>query len=203
MRVIGLTGGIASGKSTISEALHEHGAVIIDADKVGHEAYLPGTETWQALVDHFSRDILTESGEIDRRKLGGIVFSDPSQREALQNIVWPRMKEMMRRRLDDLRKSGVTVAVIEAAVLLEAGWTDLVDEIWVAEVSEPVAIARLMARNNLTEADALARIRSQLSNEQRAARANVVINNDGTVAQARERLAEAWMSLYERVNAAT
>ncbi len=195
MRVIGLTGGIAAGKSTIAQILAELGAVVIDADKVGHEAYRRGTEAWRALVAHFGDGILTPDGEIDRRKLGAIVFADPDQRKALQDIVWPRMKEMIRQRLAELRAAGVQVAVIEAAVLIEAGWTDLVDEVWVVQVPEEVALRRLVARNNLSEADARARIRAQLSNAERAAHADVIIDNSGTVAEARARVERAWARL--------
>jgi dephospho-CoA kinase len=202
MRVIGLTGGIAAGKSTISQALQEHGAVVVDADKVGHEAYRPGTATWQALVDHFGREIVADSGEIDRRRLGAIVFADPAQRAALQDIVWPRMKAMMRDRLAELRAAGTAVVVIEAAVLLEAGWTDLVDEVWVVQVPEDVAVARLASRNGMAEADARARIRAQLSNAERAARAQVVIDNSGTPAEARARVDAAWQDLMARTGAA-
>ena len=203
MRVIGLTGGIAAGKSTVSEALREHGAVIIDADRVGHEAYRPGTDTWQALVDHFGDQIVAESGEIDRRKLGAIVFADPAERNALQGIVWPRMKEMMRARIEELRAEGAEVVVIEAAVLIEAGWTDIVDEVWVVEVPEEVALQRLMARNALSEEDARARIRAQLTNEARAAHASVIIPNRGTVAEAKAQVQTAWNALMERARATT
>lgn len=192
MRVIGLTGGIAAGKSTISQILAELGAVVIDADKVGHEAYRRGTEAWRALVAHFGEGILTPDGEIDRRKLGAIVFADPAERRALQDIVWPRMKEMIRQRLAELRAQGTPVAVIEAAVLIEAGWTDLVDEVWVVQVPEDVALQRLVARNNLSEADARARIRAQLSNAERAAHADVIIDNSGTVEEARAQVERAW-----------
>jgi dephospho-CoA kinase len=195
VRVIGLTGGIAAGKSTIAQILAELGAVVIDADKVGHEAYRRGTEAWRALVDHFGEGILGPDGEIDRRKLGAIVFADPDQRKALQDIVWPRMKEMIRQRLAELCAAGVRVAVIEAAVLIEAGWTDLVDEVWVVQVPEEVALRRLVARNNLSEADARARIRAQLSNAERAAHADVIIDNSGTVAEARARVEQAWARL--------
>jgi len=192
VRVIGLTGGIAAGKSTISQILAELGAVVIDADKVGHEAYRRGTEAWRALVAHFGEGILTPDGEIDRRKLGAIVFADPAERRALQDIVWPRMKEMIRQRLAELRAQGTPVAVIEAAVLIEAGWTDLVDEVWVVQVPEDVALQRLVARNNLSEADARARIRAQLSNAERAAHADVIIDNSGTVEEARAQVERAW-----------
>jgi dephospho-CoA kinase len=203
MHVIGLTGGIAAGKSTISEALSAHGAVVIDADKVGHEAYQPGTETYQALVAHFGREIVAESGEIDRRRLGGIVFGDPQKRIELQEIVWPRMKEMMRGRLNQLRAEGVQVAVIEAAVLIEASWTDIVDEVWVVQVPEDVALARLMARNGLSAEDGRARIRAQLTNAERAAHAGVVIDNSGTVEEASARVDAEWLKLVKRATATT
>lgn len=192
MRVIGLTGGIAAGKSTVSEALRERGAVIIDADKVGHEAYQPGTETYHALVGHFGGQIVGDNGEIDRRRLGGIVFNNPAERVALQDIVWPRMKEMMRSRLAEHRAAGAQVIVIEAAVLIEASWTDLVDEVWVVQVPESVALARLMSRNGLSEQDGLARIRAQLTNAERAARAQVIIDNSGAIAEARTQVDAAW-----------
>jgi dephospho-CoA kinase len=191
MRVIGLTGGIAAGKSTVSEALREAGAAVIDADRVGHEAYLPGTETHAALVEAFGAEIVAENGEIDRRKLGAIVFADPSQRERLQGIVWPRMKEMMRARLMELAARGTDVAVIEAAVLIEAGWQDLTDEIWVVQVAEAVARERLMARNGLSADDANARIRAQLSNDERARHAHLIIDNSGSVEDAREQVKSA------------
>lgn len=203
VRVIGLTGGIAAGKSTISQALQELGAVIIDADKVGHEAYQPGTDTYDALVNHFGRTIVAENGEIDRRKLGALVFANPAKRIELQDIVWPRMKEMMRARLARLREEGARVVVIEAAVLIEASWTDIVDEVWVVQVPEEVALARLMARNGLSAEDGRARIRAQLTNAQRAAYAQVVIDNSGSVDEARARVGAEWAQLLRRVETAS
>jgi dephospho-CoA kinase len=191
MRVIGLTGGIAAGKSTVSEALDAAGAVVIDADKVGHEAYQPGTDTYRALVEAFGAEIVAADGQIDRRRLGGIVFADPAQRQRLQEIVWPRMKEMMRGRLAELKANGTGVAVIEAAVLLEAGWQDLVDEVWVVQVPEEVAQARLMARNGFSAEEAQSRIRAQLSNEERARHAQVVIDNSGDIESARRQVTAA------------
>ena len=191
MRVIGLTGGIAAGKSTVSEALREAGAVVIDADKVGHDAYRPGTETHAALVEAFGPQIVAESGEIDRRALGAIVFADPAQRQRLQDIVWPRMKEMMRSQLEDLRAQNAKVAVVEAAVLFEAGWQDLMDEIWVVQVPEATARERLIARNGMSADDANARIRAQLTNEERARHAQVIIDNSGSVEDAREQVKNA------------
>jgi dephospho-CoA kinase len=190
MRVIGLTGGIAAGKSTVSEALRESGAVVIDADKVGHEAYRPGTETYAALVDAFGDQIRAEDGEIDRRKLGAIVFADPEQRRRLQDIVWPRMKEMMRGQLAELSARGTRLAVVEAAVLFEAGWQDLMDEVWVVQVPEEIAMQRLMTRNGFSAQDAQSRIRAQLSNEERARHADVIIDNSGDIENARRQVRE-------------
>jgi dephospho-CoA kinase len=140
------------------------------------------------LVAAFGDKILADEGQIDRRKLGAIVFADPAQRERLQDIVWPRMKEMMRGRLKELAAKDTQVAVIEAAVLLEAGWQDLVDEIWVVQVPESVATQRLMTRNGFSAEDAQARIRAQLSNEERARQASVVIDNTGTIEDAKTRV---------------
>jgi len=190
MVVIGLTGGIAAGKSTIAQELARLGAVVIDADKVGHEAYAPGTEGWQLVRDAFGEGVVAPDGTIDRRALGAIVFADPAQRDRLQAIVWPLIKRMIAERLAELRAAGtVPVAVVEAAVLLEAGWQDLVDEVWVVIVPPEVAIERLVARNGLTPEQARARLAAQLSNEERARRATVVIDNarplDETLAQVR------------------
>ncbi len=195
MIVIGLTGGIASGKSTISAALAARGATIVDADKVGHEAYTPGSEGWQAVVDAFGKQIVAENGEIDRRALGAIVFGDPAQRERLQTIIWPVMKRMMARMLEEFRAEGRKVVVVEAAVLLEAGWQDLVDQIWVVTVPVEVAEQRLIARNGLTPEQAQARIAAQLSNEERTSQATVVIDNRGTVEQAEAEVGRRWDEL--------
>jgi dephospho-CoA kinase len=199
MRVIGLTGGIAAGKSTVSEALREAGAIVIDADTIGHEAYQPGTATQAALIEAFGREIVADSGEIDRRKLGAIVFADPAQRRRLQDIVWPRMKEMMRQRIADLRAAGADVVVIEAAVLIEADWLDLVDEVWVVQVPEEIAMQRLMTRNGFSADDARARIRAQITNEERARHAQVIIDNSGSVEDARKQVQSEVQRLKSRV----
>jgi dephospho-CoA kinase len=201
MRVIGLTGGIAAGKSTVSEALRDAGAVVIDADKVGHAAYQPGTETFAALVEAFGQGIVAADGQIDRRALGGIVFADPAQRQRLQDVVWPRMKTMMRGQLDELRGQGTEIAVIEAAVLVEADWLDLVDEVWAVQVPEAVAQERLMTRNGFSAEESQSRIRAQLTNEERARHARVVIDNSGSVEDARARVQEALESARGRAGA--
>ena len=192
MKVIGLTGGIGSGKSTVSQLLHELGAVVLDADKVGHEAYKPNTETWLDVVATFGRQILTSHGEIDRTKLSQIVFSDPELLTQLNQIVHPRMYEMMRSQIEEFRRQGVEVVVLEAAILLEAGWTPLVDEVWVTVAPEHEVVKRTLERNRLTKEQILARIHSQLSSEERTEHADVIINNDGSIDELKVKIKELW-----------
>ena len=194
-RVIGLTGGMGSGKSTVSQLLAEFGAVIIDADKVGHEAYQPNTKTWQELIATFGQQIVAQDGAIDRKKLGAIVFGSPEQLERLNHIVHPRMFEMMKERIEQYRRQGVKVVVLDAAILFEANWTPLVDTIWVVVASEPVVITRAKARTGLPEEQIRSRLSSQMSNEERTKRANVVIHNDGTFEDLRAKVRELWATL--------
>ncbi|MDO9334588.1 MAG: dephospho-CoA kinase [Dehalococcoidales bacterium] len=194
-RVIGLTGGMGSGKSTVSQLLAEFGAVIIDADKVGHEAYQPNTKTWQELVAAFGQQIVAQDGAIDRKKLGAIVFGSPEQLTRLNRIVHPRMFEMMKERIEQYRRQGVKVVVLDAAILFEANWTPLVNEIWVVVASEPVVITRAKARTGLLEDQIRSRLRSQMSNEERMKRANAVIHNDGTFEDLRAKVRGLWGKL--------
>ena len=193
MLVIGLTGGIGTGKSLVSRMLQEHGATIIDADLVGHEAYTPHTETWQVVVDTFG-DVLAEDGQIDRRKLGAIVFSDPKQLEKLNAIMHPRMYKMIEERIQGHQAGGAETIVVEAAILIEAKWTPLVDEVWVTTAPEDHVIDRIKGRNNMGEDAARARINSQMSSEERVRHANVSIANDGSMDQLRDTVDGLWDS---------
>lgn len=195
MKVIGLTGGIGSGKSTVSRFLSELGAVVLDADKVGHEAYQPGTETWKEVVAVFGQDIIGADESIDRKKLGAIVFGDPAALERLNKIMHPRMYDLMAARIEEYRRQGVKVVVLEAAILLEAGWTPLVDEIWVTVASEPTVVRRVRERTDLPQEQIRSRIRSQLSNQERKKQASVVISNDGDLHELREKVEELWEGL--------
>lgn len=193
--IIGLTGGIASGKSVVSQMLAERGAHVIDADKVGHEAYAPGSGCFDAVVGAFGRDIVAADGTIDRKALGGKVFGNPAERKRLEGIVWPWMRETMEGRLAGLRTAGVPVVVLEAAVLIEADWIPLVDQVWVVQVDPAVARARIVSRNGLTPEQADQRIAAQLSNEERARHARVVIDNSSTLEALAERVDAAWGTL--------
>lgn len=199
MIVIGLTGGIASGKSTVSRLLAERGAFVIDADRLGHEVYRPGTPAFAKIIEVFGPEVVGADGQIDRQALGNRVFGDPAAMKQLTDIVWPAIHDLAKRRLAELREQGVDVAVLEAAVLIEAGWLDLVDEVWVVVAPEAVARQRLIARSRLTEEQAEARLRAQIGNEERLRYADVVIENDGTLAALRRRVDEAWTKLQERL----
>lgn len=202
MHVIGLTGGIASGKSTVTTFFRDRGVPVIDADLLGHKTYEPGTDTFDAVVAAFGRDIVAPDGTIDRKTLGGKVFGKPEELKRLTDIVWPGIRRLASEALSELEVAGNRLAVLEAAVLLEAGWEDLVDEIWVTVVDPDIAVARLRDRNNLDEAAARARIASQLSNEERIARADVVIENNGTLDQLQQRVQQAWEELQSRLRSA-
>ncbi len=193
--VIGLTGGIASGKSVVSKMLAEHGALVIDADKVGHEAYAPGSGCYEAVVEAFGKDIVAPDGEIDRKALGGKVFGDPAHRKRLEGIVWPWMRETMDKRLAKIRADGTPVVVLEAAVLIEADWVPITDQVWVVTVAPDVARQRIIERNGLTAEQADARINAQLSNEERVKYAKVIIDNSGTLDDLKKRVGEAWHGL--------
>ena len=196
MKVIGITGGIGSGKSTVTQCLAELGAVIIDADKVGWEAYMPNTEVWHDVVSEFGQQVVAENGEINRKKLGEIVFGNPASRKRLNQIMHPRMYKMMEKKIEAYRQQGVEVVVLEAAVLIEANWTPLVDELWVTVASEPVVLERLKKQRGLAEEQILSRIRSQLSFEERKKHANEIISNDGDLEEMREKIKVLWAKLH-------
>ena len=199
MKVIGLTGGISSGKSTVSQFLAKLGAVIIDADKVGHEVFKPDSEAWREVVAAFGRQIITTNGAIDREKLGEIVFSNSEARARLNQIMHPRMYDSVKTRLDEYRRQGAGIVVLEAPLLLEAGWTSLVDEVWVATTSEATVLKRLRERTGLSEKESLARIRSQLPTEKRVKHADVVINTDCSLEELKAKVKELWKELQANI----
>ena len=191
MKVIGLTGGIAAGKSSVATILQSQcGATVLDADKFGHAAYKKGTPAYDSLVAHFGSAIVKpdDGEEIDRRELGKIVFADPAQMRALEAIVWPEILRLLQAELAKLESEAAAetaqvplLVVVEAAIMLEAGWHKQLplSALWVVTVPMEAARARLMARNALTEEDAEKRIRAQMTNEERVAQADAVLDNSG------------------------
>lgn len=197
MLVIGLTGGIGTGKTEVCRIVRELGANLINADQVGHEAYTPLTEAWTEVVAAFGDGILTESGEVDRRKLGAIVFANAAQLERLNRIMHPRMAEIVRQKLRAMDDEGAKVAVVEAAVLFEAGWDSLVDEVWTTEAPEESVVARLQERNGFAPEEIRKRIASQMPTEERTGRADEVINNSGDLEELEAAVREIWKRKVE------
>jgi dephospho-CoA kinase len=195
-RIIGLTGGIGSGKSTVAALLAERGARVIDADRIGHEVYRPGSEGFRRVVDAFGPEIVAADGTIDRRVLGARVFADADARARLNAIVHPLIASAIAAQIADARTTAAgSPIVIEAAILLEAGWQGLVDRLWVVSVRRETAIARVMASRGLTRDEVERRIDAQLPDAERRGRADVVIENDGSLADLRAEVEKAWRTL--------
>ena len=176
------------------------GAAVISADEVGHEAYAPNSESWREVVDTFGKEILQPSGEIDRQKLGAIVFSDPQQLEKLNAIMHPRMARMVADRIQVLQDQGASTVVVEAALLFEAGWDSLVDEVWTTDSSVESVVERLQARNGMDEKEARRRIDSQMDPAERIERSDLVVDNSSDVSALEQTVMALWDN---RVNVKT
>lgn len=194
--IIGLTGGIASGKSTAARHLGKLGAHLIDADRLGHRAYEPGTAAHEAVIAAFGEAVRGDDGRIDRKALGAKVFGDAARLKRLTDIVWPRIRCLAEAEIAAAQaRQPDAVVVLEAAVLLEAGWQDAVDEVWAVVVARDIAIARASARDGVDAAAVQARIDAQLSNDARAAKAHVVLDNSGTPEALVKKLDAQWRRL--------
>ena len=179
MRIICLTGGLASGKSTATQFLAEQGAYIIDADKAGHRVYEPGTRAYREVIATFGDDLIDDDHQIDRKILGGKVFGNQDALEKLTDIVWPEIRRLVEADIAEIRSTDPEgIVVLEAAVLFEAGWQDIGDETWVIIVDREVAIKRSMARDGLSREAVENRLQAQLSNEERIAKADIVMENN-------------------------
>ena len=174
--LVGLTGGSASGKTSVGRRLERAGWGVVDCDKLGHQAYTPGQPAYTNLVSQFGEKVLSEDGSVNRRVLGGIVFSDKEKLAQLNSIVWPEIERLALEQAHQLWTSGCPVVVLDAAVLLEAGWESSCHEVWVCVVPREEAVARIMARDGKTEEEATRRIESQLSNQARVERASTVFS---------------------------
>ncbi|GFN22456.1 MAG: dephospho-CoA kinase [Thermoanaerobacteraceae bacterium] len=199
MKVIGLTGGIASGKSTVAGILASLGARVIDADKIAREVVEPGKPAWEEIKSVFGEEYLRPDGTVDRRALGSLVFQDPEAREKLNAITHPRIKEEIARRLEACRREDPAgVVVVEAALLLEAGMERTVDEVWVVTAPEEVRLKRLMERDNLSREEARRRIKAQWPEEERLRFASRVIDTGKDLAATVQEVRALWQQLWER-----
>ena len=195
MLVIGLTGGIGTGKTEIAHILRGLGATVIEADKVAHLSYRPTTKAFEAIVNRFGSGILDDSGVIDRSSLGAIVFSDPVRREELEAIVWPATREWIEGRLAVETERGTKVVVIEVPKLFEAGWDRLVDVAWTVEAPNTDIGKRVQSRSGLDLTDLAERIAAQMSIEDRIERSDLVIRNNGTLEELRDQVKKAWENI--------
>lgn len=193
VKTIGLTGGIGSGKSTVARILEGLGARIIHADTVGHEIYRPHTEGWHRVTAAFGGGILQRDQTIDRQKLGAVVFADPEALKRLNAIVHPLMFAEIQRRISAHRAAGFPQPIVlEAAILVEAHWLPLVDEVWLVVAGRDAVIERVAAERNLSPQEVGARLGVQLSDAERRRYAQVVIENTGSVDNLREQVRAAW-----------
>ena len=196
--IIGLTGGIGSGKSVVGGMLAELGAYVIDTDKIGHEVYRPGSEGFRRIVETFGESVLAADGTIDRKRLGAIVFADGERRRALNAIVHPLIFQEILRQVEQRRAAGFTgPIVLEAPVLIEAKGTGMVDRIWVVTAPRDLVRRRLLGSRDLTPEEIADRMAAQLDDAERRKHADLVIENDGDLETLRVRVTAAWRTLQD------
>ena len=179
MRVIGLTGGIATGKSTVANRVREHGIPVLDADRVARQVVLPGQPALHALVEALGPDILTDEGELDRPQMRQRISRDPRVKQVLESITHPAIRASMAQALHDLATEGHALAVVEAALLVETGSHTLYPTLWVVACEPDRQLQRLMARDGMSEEASRALIATQLDMDAKRAVATVVFENDG------------------------
>jgi len=192
MLIIGITGNIGSGKSAVCQILAKLGVPTIDADKLAHEAYKPHSQIWQELINVFGKNIVKVNGEIDRQKLGQIVFSSPHALAQLNRIVHPCIYCMVQEGIENYSRQGVEAVTVEAALLVEADWTKLVDKVWLVMASDNTVSQRLTQHKEISTVQILSRLRSQMPAREKMKYADEIIYNDGDMAQLETRVTELW-----------
>jgi dephospho-CoA kinase len=195
--LVGLTGGIGAGKSTVARLLSELGAVVIDADSIVRELQKPGTAVFKAIVERFGSHVVAPDGSLDRERLADIVFRDDDARSALNAIVHPAVYAVMAERIAEL-KDGDHVVVLDIPLLAESGGSDGMDAVVVVEADQDARVARVVAERGLDPEDVRARMAVQASPEQREALADVVIWNNGSADDLRARVDQLWDQLRAR-----
>jgi len=203
MLVIGLTGGIGTGKTEVAEALRGLGAEVVSADRLAHELYRRGARAWREIVDEFGDAVLAPGGEVDRGKLASIVFRDQAALERLNAIVHPRVREAIEERIGELRGRGEKAVVVEVPLLMEAvrqdaRWTRLIDEIWATDAGKDQVLGRVRARDGLDAEAVTVRVNAQMARSERLAGADVVIDNRRGLRELRANVRRLWA---ERVSA--
>ncbi|HET6419995.1 MAG TPA: dephospho-CoA kinase [Geobacteraceae bacterium] len=192
MKIIGLTGGIASGKSLVAGILEELGAVVIDADQLAREVVKPGMEPYRMIVEAFGKSILQPDGTLDRKALGRIVFSAPDARALLERITHPAIIKLAGEMLAEERRKGTETVFYMVPLLLEAGLSSSVDEIWVVYADNETQVERLMKRDGIERDEALRKIDAQMPMDEKIRFGKVIIDNRGTPEDTRRKVTELW-----------
>lgn len=193
MKIIGLTGGIASGKSTVAQHLGTLGAIIVDADVISRTLSQPGGSMYDAIMHTFGPEYRTENGQLDRKKLGACVFADPAQLAKLNAISHPLIRAEISRQIAQAREGGAPAVILDAPVLLESGMQDMVQEVWLAVLPVEEQISRVMARDGATKEAAQARIAAQWPLEEKKKYADVCIDTSGTIADTCRIVDKIWI----------
>lgn len=200
MYKIGLTGGIASGKSTVVSMLRQYGAAIIDCDIIARDVVLPGSKGLQAVVRAFGPQALLSDGTMNRAYIGSIVFTNPAKKQELEEILFPLIRQEIRIKITQLEKAGEAVAFLDMPLLFEVKYHSYVDEVWLVYVDAVTQLARLMARNGYTKDEALARIRSQFPIDKKRALSQVIVDNTASLEKTEEQVKAAWNQLLLRID---
>ncbi len=198
MLKIGLTGGIASGKSEVGRLLTARGAYVEDADLVAHTVYQPDTEGYALLLQAFGPEIVAQDGSIDRGRLAALIFADATERRRLTDIVWPLTGRAVARLASEQEAAGVRVFVVEAPLLVEAGWSGSFDQVWLVRSREGLVRQRLKARG-LAEPDIELRLAAATDQEAAVAAADVIIENDGDLVTLEEAVDALWRNLQDHI----
>ena len=200
MYKIGLTGGIASGKSTVVSMLRQYDAAIIDCDIIARDVVLPGSKGLQAVVRAFGPQALLSDGTMNRAYIGSVVFTNPAKKQELEEILFPLIRQEIRTKITQLEKAGEAVAFLDMPLLFEVKYQSYVNEVWLVYVDAVTQLARLMARNGYTKDEALARIRSQFPIDKKRALSQVIVDNTASLEKTEEQVKAAWNQLLLRID---
>ncbi|MBS3946855.1 MAG: dephospho-CoA kinase [Dethiobacter sp.] len=197
MLILGLTGGMATGKSTVARMFVELGAIHIDADSLSREVVAPGEPAWWAIVDRFGSVVLREDGQLDRKALAALVFSDPQKLAALNKITHPPIITLIRQRLAEARASGAGLVVLEAPLLYEAGLDSEVDRVVVVAAAEATQLERLVSRDRLLESEARQRMAAQMPLSEKIRLAHYCLDNNGSLEDTRRQVQQLSLILTQ------
>ncbi len=199
VKVIGLTGNIGSGKTFIAERLQELGADVIDADQIARDVVKPNSFGLKEIINQFGSNLLTPAGELDRQKMGNLIFNNPTARTKLEAILHPLIEKEIKSQIQQYKKNNATLAlIIEVPLLIETGMNHLVDEIWLVTIDPDIQIKRLQARNNLTLEQAMARIKAQMPQGQKIPYATKIIDNSYTPEKTKAQVDALWHTFIHK-----